>query len=658
MLDGSQIEASKPRPTQSLESKSAPKLWWLLAAILLVALSCFRFPHGTITQQLDPSWSGVLVYAHETGLQFGRDIVFTYGPLGLFSISCFLPQAAVARMVFEVAMGLGIASGLCLVAWRMAFPWRCVLLGFFIFVSMPLHWGGDALLVDLGIFAWGLLCFLESGPRLTMLTVPLVVLVVIGALMKFTFLVTGLFTIVLLASDLALRGRRALAAGILIGLVLAFSLGWLLLGQSLTGVGAFLSTSYSVADGYNRAMGSDYGDVTLILIMVATALAAAAIRCLFNPGSGTRFDALRRALLLFWIAGLLFVNWKHVCVRADFYHVELLFGFMPLVAICMQALPASRRRAALWSSVAGLLCLFAAVLIISSQIDEKFFPFNCIKTTWSNMSKSSSVLLAPAQYLRGKTEAFDAEQKREQLPKISSTLGRATADVFGQNQAYAFANKLNYEPRPVFQSYSAYSRQMMALNEQFYLSPNAPEYVLFNLQPIDGRFPALEDAFVLRDLLINYQLAFSEGDFLLLQRKSAAAARLTLIKEGTIRVGEKLDLSPLHGTNLWLEIELQPTLLGRLWQFLYKPQEALLVARRQADPGPGDKFCAPAAMLAAGFLASPMEMENKDVMRLYSSDKVILPDSYSVELVPSLVSGWQPRIRYRIYRVENKLGTQ
>lgn len=652
-----QTDSAKPRPKQSLGgSEPAPNLWWLLATIVVVALSCFAFPRNTMTQLPDPSWEGVMIYAREKGLQFGHDIVFTYGPLGFLSIDSFSPSFAVTRIFFEVAIGFAIATGLCLMAWRIALPWRFLLLGFFVFVTAPLHWGGGALFIDLGLFVWGLLCFLESSTRLHVSALVLIVLVAIGALIKFTFLVTGLFTIVLLACDLVLRGRRALAAGIVIGSVLAFVLGWILLGQSLSGIGAFLSASYGVADGYNQAMGLHFGNVVLIMVMAAATLAAAAIRSMSIFIAAPELHALRRGLLLVWLTGLLFLNWKYICVRADYYHLKLLFGFMPLVALCMEALPATARRAVFWSRAASLLCLFAAVIIIRSQIHHRFFPFECFKQTYRDLSGNLGVLLSPARFLREKTEAFDAAQKREQLPKIRAIVGHSTVDVFGQNQACAFANEFNYKPRPVFQSYAAYSRQLMARNEQFYLSQDAPEYVLFNLEPIDGRFPSLEDAFVLRDLLINYQLAFNEGDFLLFQRRRTTNVQLILIKQGSVRVGEQINLSSEHDSNLWLEIDLQPTLPGRLWQFLYKPQEAKLVARRQSETGPASKFHAPAAMLSAGFLASPMVMENKDVMKLYAGEQLSKPDSYSVELAPVLVNVWQPQIRYRIYRVENKLG--
>src|ERR1700722_1958153 len=177
MADDPQTVAPKPdAESPSRLRRPATHFGPLLGTIALVTWACLRFPQATINPSLDSSWMAVLIYAREKGLQFGRDIVFTYGPLGFISIECFSPYGAALRIIFEIAAAIGIATGLCLVAWRLTLPCRLAMLGFFIFISCPLHWGGVALFLDLGLFAWGLLCFLESGPRLRIFVSALAVL--------------------------------------------------------------------------------------------------------------------------------------------------------------------------------------------------------------------------------------------------------------------------------------------------------------------------------------------------------------------------------------------------------------------------------------------------------------------------------------------------
>src|ERR1700722_4053839 len=173
---------------QHRESQTRPRRWWLAGTIIVVSWCCLRFPQTPISTTIDPSWMAVLVYAHQHGMQFGRDIVCTYGPLGFLSIECFTPQAGGARILFELFVAAFVATGLCLTASRMPLPWRLAALGYFVFFSATERWGGGALYLDLGIFLWGWLCFLEQGPKRHIFVAVFCVLAATAALVKFTFL--------------------------------------------------------------------------------------------------------------------------------------------------------------------------------------------------------------------------------------------------------------------------------------------------------------------------------------------------------------------------------------------------------------------------------------------------------------------------------------
>jgi lysophospholipase L1-like esterase len=264
--------------------------------------------------------------------------------------------------------------------------------------------------------------------------------------------------------------------------------------------------------------------------------------------------------------------------------------------------------------------------------------------------------LNPAEYQRRMGEVIEANRREAQLPRCSELIGHASVDVFGQCQAYALHNGWNYRLRPVFQSYVACSRRLMQLNEQFYLSPAAPEYVLFRLYALDRKFPPLEDAPLLRTLLANYRPLATEGGFVLLKRIAAKPPIVSLIHEGTVRPGLAIDLREFGDTDLWLEISLEPSLLGRLRQVFYRPPTVRFAAWRE----PGGKLMvrnrAPAQMLAAGFLASPLLLNNQDVLNLYASRAIVRPGACSVELLPGEQRYWQDAVRYRIYKVQSRLG--
>ena len=247
---------------------------------------------------------------------------------------------------------------------------------------------------------------------------------------------------------------------------------------------------------------------------------------------------------------------------------------------------------------------------------------------------------------------LQSKRREAQLPALRRLIGRASVDVFGQHPIHALLNDLNYRPRPVFQSYVACNAQLMRLNEEFYRSNAAPEYVMFSLGPIDRRFAPLEDALLLRHLLFNYELVGAEGDFLLLKSQSSRAPHPKLLREGTVRPGERIDFKDLGEANLWLEIALEPTWLCRLRQLFYQAPPVRLAAWR--DEGPKGLLArrrAPAAMLAAGFVASPLLLRNDDVLAHYNHKPPSRPGGYSIELLPGDEHFWHSAVRFRIFEL-------
>jgi hypothetical protein len=61
-------------------------------------------------------------------------------------------------------------------------------------------------------------------------------------------------------------------------------------------------------------------------------------------------------------------------------------------------------------------------------------------------------------------------------------------------------------------------------------------------------------------------------------------------------------------------------------------------------------------MLAAGFIASPLLLNTKDVLDLYGGARIVRPSAYSVELTPGAECCWQKTINFRVYRIDDRLG--
>jgi hypothetical protein len=126
-----------------------------------------------------------------------------------------------------------------------------------------------------------------------------------------------------------------------------------------------------------------------------------------------------------------------------------------------------------------------------------------------------------------------------------------------------------------------------------------------------------------------------------------------LLRQGTVRAGEQINLQAYGETNLWLEVNLEPTAMGRLRQFFYQPSIVRLSVWEGVPVKPAKQFRSPPPMLAAGFIASPLLLSSSSLLDAYSGKPVTRPSAYAVEIAPSDRFLWQERISYRIYKTGN-----
>lgn len=629
-----------------------------LIVAALIALVVVTFPRLPIGTEDDSSWTAVLGYAYQHGLQFGKDIAFTYGPVGFLLTPYLYPHAGWLRLLTDVGLSSLVTAGVCLWAWCLPKAGRWAVLAVFTWLAANADPRAE-LLLYVGLLAWGLLCFEEHRPRPWMLTLSLAAfsgLALFGSLAKVTFPFVAGLSVVLLSLDLILRGKTRVGLLFPPLFALCLLLAWLAVGQNPVNLGLYLANAASMSECYDQAMGNqDFPS----FVIAAAGMVLLALVVLLIEGFWTGKDAnsaRRRRLVKFtWLVCLLFIIWKQGFVQVGRDHGEIFLGFVPTLALGLAALPGWSRPAKWIGTCAALACCLVAVvssqwLLAASWRAWGTRPFGLV-------ADHAKIVLRPGRYLDHLQELQNSEDAAARLPKLAARMGASRVDVFGYNQAYAILNQLNFRPRPVFQSYAAYNPRLMRLNEQFYSSTAAPDFVLFRWAPIFDRFPPLEDALVFRRLLLDYEPIDAEGRFILLKAREQVPPQLQLLREGTFRPGELLSMRDWFDANVWISMEIQPTLLGALRAFFYKSSTVELGVWMFDGPKlKMARFAAPPAMLATGFLANPLELETQDILDLYAGKPAARAAAYSIELPPGTKALWHDSVRYRVYRLDNQLG--
>ena len=535
-----------------------------VVVILFALTASFTFapyPGGTA---LDTSWQALLTYAHEQHLQYGKDMVFTYGPLsylvaGQAAFTGMFWGPYVAGLLFDLALAV-----------------------LFLLLLRPLHPVVRILavmvLVFFGvIFDAQYLFFISAGAFLVIirtreqkpwdgracLVASLWALMVgVIALTKFSFLLLALVAVSCSAFVVLRRSgfRRSLAVALpfWVPLVLTYTIG----DQSPANVLPFFRSALVTAGGYGEAMSMfpllSFSILGLVVLCIH-ALVLAAVLLSWRP-RGIEF-----CCVLVVYAATIFFAWKSAFTRADAGHMGALFSLtlcmVPLVWVFL-------RREGKWPRIVAVLLMGVAFVVSTGSIGlvekEKGRPLTTGRTR-DHLHRATLRILAPHHMLQELRWRYAHSQQVNDMPRARAMIGDDSVDVFGFEHGYAIINRFALRPRPVSQTYCAYSRELITMN-RIAIESRPPEWILFKLQSIDNRLPTFDDSQSLAHILYNYEPALEELGFLVLKKRKQPIKVIPpgrLLLETTIGFGEGLDLSSCKGQVLWLEVEIEHTLLGR-----------------------------------------------------------------------------------------------
>jgi hypothetical protein len=199
---------------------------------------------------------------------------------------------------------------------------------------------------------------------------------------------------------------------------------------------------------------------------------------------------------------------------------------------------------------------------------------------------------------------------------------QGTTDIYSYNQSYVIASGNIWSPRPIFQSYSVYTPALAEINRRHLLGNSAPDNLIFSVEPIDGRLPAMEDGASWPILLSNYQPTRMENNFLFLRKKDPIAEMEVPVRlsSGTHMFGERINV-PGSGQFIFAQIEISPTIWGRIANILFKPNQLNITL--ELTNGIKKQFRLVRGMAKTNVLISPL-IETTTEFHMLFGEKMIL----------------------------------
>jgi len=536
----------------------------LLLVIVLATIPTWitQMGHG-----LDPSWSTGLHIAAARGMVHGRDVVFTYGPLGFALIPKeygeVAPQAVAIRLGLMAAwwatLGILLSRVRGVVA-PLAFAATAAYCG------VPIDQEFNLALAGVTIFPVAGLLLLADLDRRRAWAVPAAFLAGAAMLTKFNVGVActgalGLWSLLQLARD---RSRRTWIVLGLLGLVYFGSMGFLFrsCGGPLRGLYPFLRASMDLASGYSSQMTIDKPAETSVAA-TATMVVLTAI--------GLAVAAYRRSALTTAFAVMLvpmFVMYKGAVVRQSSGH--FLASWTVMVSLTALLIPAAGRavRVRAVATAAALLALAFGI---------RFAPLT--PHTLLTRGPANWLALVDFDTTRAQMREYDGALKRGMPlpPAMRERIGDQTVDVFPWEIAYVWTNDLNWRPRPVFQSYTAYTPRLDRMGADLYNSEAAPRFILYMHQAIDTEHPCQVDSQTWIEILRWYDCVDRAGDLLLLERRASPRWLETVdVDSKVVAFDTPIQPPPANQAHHFLKAELELTLLGRIWSILYRVEPPVM----------------------------------------------------------------------------------
>ncbi len=393
----------------------------------------------------------------------------------------------------------------------------------------------------------------------------------LAILTKFSNGILAAATVVLIAV-LSSEGsvlRRALSViTVLAIIVVSTGIFWVAASQPLTNIGAWAAASLQLTSGYSEAMSTDssagvaqdIGFVALIALLLAQLVAY----------RGGRRVTL--AILLAWVA---LVALRLGFTRHDGGHAAQAFM---IILVASLALGMMRVR---WLAVVGVLVAAGAVL---SGWGVSYFPLIDPTTVANNTTAAVNALLSPsyrAQMLAN-TRSQGINYYSLTTQEVDTLRGKSV-HIDPQDANVAWAYDFDWDPVPIFQSYSAYTPALDTINANALDSSSGPQAVLRALpSAIDYRNPIWESPKYMSALVCDFAPGVDSQSWLVLERTGNRCGHPKILATTHFVAGQTLHVpSSPSGYMVQAHFKLHNSLLNVVATEVFKPISSVTVTTNQ-----------------------------------------------------------------------------
>lgn len=601
-----------------------------LFLFILIAL-CYINPSLTAAIGVDPAWQESLIMVKDSKMLFGQDFVFTYGPLGFFNTRLF-PRDFPLLLIVCIDL-IYLLNLLCIIkfAFKQTKFWIVILFSLYLFLPYGLF--SDVSFTYFYFIIFWILHAQKTKTKwglwisLFMIGISFFIKVNLGIIVILIFEISLIY--------LVLTKAFKWSFFFLLNLSL-FSFIFLLSKYLLVVIPNYLAYSIELIDGYQDAMSTIIlSKKEFILIGFLEFVSFSLFARLFYL---MRKSLVQMTLMWFLIGCLYFLNFKQAHTALSTLNLYGFFLLIPFQSVFIYIFSPNEYR--------HIIAKYVIVLIFFQTISVQFLRIIDKQYSYQEYLKSLPTLsFNPLNYIE-KLSSYKYENNfknslNQLPPKIKSTIGKGSIDFLQSRLDYIYFNQLNYSPRPVIQSYSAYTPKLIHLNGEKFRSKSAPQFVLFQLDYFREQNPFWADSEVNLEILKRYELIdnFTVGkDSLLLFKQSKTIKNLNVQSMHVpIQLNKKIKI-PM-GQCIQFYGQINYSFWGKLLRFVFQPP--YLYCKVTYENGSTKSFRVVNQILKGGILINKKVTNHRELFDYYSSAGAKNQNVSSLEFYSQLAWGFQ-----------------
>lgn len=588
------------------------------------------------SRSLDVSWVVTQSFANFNNLIWGKEFVFTYGPLSPLGLRVPWGESLINFLLFDLFFLINIFSIVYLSLVKNRNKLFSLLTLSIIILVTPNFYGGDyAILYFFILFFW-IIQSIESSKTIYFINQILIV-----TLLFFFKFNTCLISIVVFFLSASFQLYDKKISLLKYSIVLATPLILIFVGSKLLDVDlySYIYFGLEIVKGYNEIMYLHLGffskNINWVILFGISAVLFLMHIMYHNKAKNTKTIFITGIFML-----CLYVLYKQSFVRGDIEHIEGFFQLTPFLLFCTSYFYSKQ-----WKYSHN-------IMLVTILLIPLLFNREDIK---SNLETKK---LSKTNYINGLKQfnsdfGYSLKNSKNLLPEnVLNDIGNSTVDIYPWDILLLLENNLNYLPRPVIQSYTAYTKALENLNFEHYNSENGPEYVIYQYRSIDNRYPLFDEPKLNLVLQYNYEplyrFNFSDEELVLLKRKSDfKPIKLQFEDEYAIKVGAPL----VPKENTYYEVELYPKIKGKLYSVLRNyPEIKLKILDSDFNQS---VYKTSNALLQTGIYSKTIFDDTDDIYYNFSADttfngKFVKAYYFS----PENKSHFKDRIRIKEYKIK------